>query len=269
MNKKTPVTTSAGLPTVKQAPVSSLMANDVMQGSTGFESMGADDIAIPFLLILQAFSPQVRGTTRIKNAEEGDFYNSVTQEILKGSIKVIPCAYQKSWVEWVSRDNGGGFIRQHSSIDILDKCTKNERNQDVLPSGNHVVTTAYQYCLLVKEDGSTERIVISFTSTQLKKSRRWNSQMMSQQILINNKKVTPPMFGFIYKIDSEEESNDQGTWAGWSISSPELITDTDLYLSAKKFHDDVTKGVVKTAPPSDVVDSTPVTTANEGESEHF
>ena len=180
MNKKTPVTTSAGLPAVKQAPVSSLMANDVMQGSTGFESMGADDIAIPFLLILQALSPQVRGTTRIENAKEGDFYNSVTQEILKGSIKVIPCAYQKSWVEWVSRDNGGGFIRQHNSIDILDKCTKNERNQDVLPSGNHVVTTAYQYCLLVKEDGSTERIVISFTSTQLKKSRRWNRQILSR-----------------------------------------------------------------------------------------
>jgi hypothetical protein len=268
MNRKAPATVNSSVPAVKQAAASSLMINDVMQGNTGFENMGADDIAIPFMAILQALSPQVRGTTRIKNAEEGDFYNSVTQEIIKGDIRVIPCAYQKCYVEWKPRDAGGGFIRQHNSIDILDKTTKNERNQDVLPSGNHIVTTAYQYSLLVKED-SIERVVISFTSTQLKKSRRWNSQMMSQQIVINGKKITPPMYAYIYKINSIEESNDQGSWAGWEITSPTLITETDLYLSAKKFHDDVTKGAVKTAPPSDVMETVPPVSANDGESEHF
>ena len=267
--KKSVQTTNSNLPSTKLA-VSSLMVNDISQGSTGFENMGADDLAIPFISILQALSPQVRGVTRIKGAEEGDFFNTVTNEVIKGDIKIIPCTYQKCWVEWVSRVNGGGFVRQHSTPDILEKTTKNDRNNDVLANGNHIVTTAYHYCMLVKDDSSTERVVLSFTSTQLKKSRRWNSQMMSQQIVVGNRKATPPMYGYIYTVKSVEESNDQGTWAGWEITSPTLITDTDLYLSAKKFHDDVTKGAVRTAPPSDVVDNSPLSTSvNEGESEHF
>jgi hypothetical protein len=267
MKKNVPATISAGVPATKQA-VSSLMVNDVMQNNTGFENMGADDIAIPFVSLLQALSPQVRGATRIKGAEEGDFFNTVTSEVLKDEIKIIPCAYQKCWVEWVSRDAGGGFVRQHQSNDILDKCTKNDRNQDILPSGNNVVTTAYHYCLLVKDDESTERVVISLTSTQLKKSRRWNSQMMSLQITLNNKKITPPMYAHIYTAKSVEESNDQGAWAGWEIGSPELITDTDLYLTAKKFHDDVTKGAVRTVPPPEMTESAPAPTSP-AESDHF
>ena len=63
------------LPAVQGAQA--LMLSDIGQGRTGFESMGADDFAIPFIAILQAMSPQVHGASRIKGAEEGDFFHSV------------------------------------------------------------------------------------------------------------------------------------------------------------------------------------------------
>jgi len=239
----------ANLPAVN---LSQQMLTDA-HGNSGFENMRPDDIAIPFITILQALSPQLRGTTKIKGAEEGDFFNTVTSEIYKGVIKVIPCAYHKSYVEWVPRDSGGGFVRQHDES-ILEKCTRNDKNQDILPGGNIIVTTGYHYCILLNGK-KQERVVLAFSSTQLKKSRRWNSQMMALQISSGSRVITPPMFSHIYTCETVEESNDHGSWAGWQISSPEMIDDSILYSFAKKFNGDVTKGSVKVSPPPDLTES--------------
>ena len=165
-------------------------------------------------------------------------------------ISIISCAYKKAYVEWIPRDQGGGFVKEHGDSSIIKQCTKNERKQDVLPSGNQIVTTAYHYCLLIKPDGTLERVVISFTSTQLKKSRKWNSTMMALMVEISGKKITPPMFSHIYTAKSVSEKNEQGQWAGWQIGNPKIITDSDIYGVAKKFSEDVIKGLVNVAPPS-------------------
>lgn len=232
--------------------INSLMAQD-SEVSTGFENMNADDLAIPFITLLQSNSPQVKkGPQKIAGAEEGDIYNTVTQEVFKDTITVVPCAYQKSWVEWVPRNSGGGFVRQHPDSSILDSCehiVDENGRRDVLPNGNHIVVTAYHYCLLVKDNGDFDRAVISFTSTQLKKSRKWNTQMLNQKIEVKGKKVTPPMFSHTYTLAPVEESNDRGSWIGWEITNPKIIQDPDLYVMARKFHADVSAGEVKTAPP--------------------
>lgn len=220
--------------------------------SSGFEDMGADDFAIPFIVILQALSPQVRGQGRIKGAAEGDFFNTVTNEVIKGDLQIIPCAYEKAYVEWVPRNKGGGFVRKHNDQSILEQTERNDENADMLPNGNQVVTTAYHYCLLVKDDGTAEQVVIGLTSTQLKKSRRWNSTMMSMKIKYKGRSLTPPMYSHIYEASSVEESNDYGAWSGWIFGNPERITDAELYGQAKDFHNNVIGGSVRTAPPPDM-----------------
>jgi hypothetical protein len=255
---------------VKAEPVSSAVSviDDQMlydaQHASGFENVKTEDVAIPFLKILQALSPQVRGATKIPGASEGDFFNTVTEEVLGKVVSIVPCAYLKAFVEWVPREQGGGFVKQYFDSAILGQTKKNEKGNDVLPNGNHIVTTAYHYCLVVKTNGSHERIVASMTSTQLKKSRRWLSQMMSLQISVGDKKITPPMFSNTYEVTSKEESNDFGSWHGYVIGAPKLITDKQLYLAAKKFHSDVTSGAIKTAEPLEVDDVpvTPVTTSD-------
>lgn len=234
--------------------VNDAMVVDAVNNS-GFEGMGPEDIAIPFIAILQSGSPQVRGKSKIKGCNEGDFFNTVTQENYGNEIKLISCIYQKAYVEWVTRDNGGGFVKQHLDSSILDKTNRDDRGRDMLKNGNQIVTTAYHYCVLVKKN-TPERVVIGFTSTQLKKSRKWNSQMMSLQIKNGDKILTPPMYSHIYTAGTVEESNDLGTWTGWSISNPVPISDLDVYNYAKKFRSDVSKGTIKTAPPpSDIVNN--------------
>ena len=219
------------------------------QNSSGFENIKPEDEAIPFVKILQALSPECKKGTRVSDAEEGDFFNTVTQEVFKGEIRVVPCAYQKAYVEWRPRTSGGGFVKQHFDSTILDQTKKDDKNNDVLPNGNHIVTTAYHFCIIVKAEGSYDRVVIAMTSTQLKKSRRWVSQMRALQIPVGEKKINPPMYSHTYPMSSVPEQNDKGAWSGFAIGSPTMISTRELYESAKAFYQEVTAGAVKTAEP--------------------
>lgn len=246
---------------VTKAPAENLPAKkeDVLglvsaEQTTGFENVKPQDTAIPFLGLLQALSPQVKKghAQRIEGAAEGMFYNNVTQEVCEGPLRVIPCAFQKAYVEWVPRDSGGGFVMQHPDEAILETCSRDEKNNHVLPNGHHVVPTAYHFVLIRKADGLLERAVVSMSKTQLKKSRRWLSQMMNLQVrLPNGKIINPPMFSHSYEVGAELEQKDANSWYGFTVGEPILLESAEIYAAAKKFHDEVTTGSVNVRPPED------------------
>ncbi len=240
----------------KQTPaeLASSMAVDATQGKSGFEGMGTDDLAVPFLSILQSGSPQVKGSTKIKGALEGMFYNTVSGLPVAPPVRVVPCIYQKCLVEWVPRDQGGGFVAIHTDAELLKTCKRDANNRDILPNGNQLVRTAYHYCLLLSKDmTSCQTIVLGMSSTQLKKSRRWNSQAMSLKLTVGNKTVQAPYYSHSYSVGVVEESNDKGSWWSWDISDPKVITKPELYAAAKDFHEKVAIGSVRVAPPPEGV----------------
>ena len=218
----------------------------------GFDGVTSADIAIPYYSILQAMSPQVkRGPSQISGAEEGDIFNTVTQEFAKSDegIYVIPCVFQKCWVEWTPRDSGGGFIQQHPTDALMAETVKDAKNNNVLPNGNHLVETAYHYVIRVHDNGTLERAVISMTSTQLKSSRRWMASQMGLQINVNGRMVNPPPYSHVYHLTTTMLQKDSNTWAGWSIGKATQITDVGTYRVAKSFAEDIKKGLVKVSAP--------------------
>jgi len=233
---------------VKEDNLPVAFANDMMaDAGLGFENVSANDVAIPYLKVLQALSPELRGVTKVAGAEEGLIINTVTGQLMK-EVRVIPCAFKKSYVEWTPREAGGGLVKEHMEEKILEKTKKNERNQDVLPNGNLIVTTAYHY-VLVLSDGGFERALIAMSSTQLKKSRRWLGQQMSLQIKVGDKTFTPPPFSHSYHLGTGMETKDANSWYGWLINDPKMVQDKGIYEAAKKFGADVNAGLVKVAEP--------------------
>jgi hypothetical protein len=244
--EKLPATTATNLPATAEMFTG--------EGGSGFENVKPADVAIPFLFVLQSMSPQVkRGTAQqIPGAEEGMLFNNVTQEVLKPPVIVVPCAFQKAYVEWVPREAGGGFVAQHLDETIMQKTTRNEKNIDVLANGNHIIPTAYHFCLVLKPDGKMEKVVISMTRTQLKKSRRWLSQMMAIQMRTPQGKLfRPPMFSHTYEIGTAVEQRDQYSWFGYTIGAPKVIESKDAYEQARLFHSEVIVGTVKVSVPVD------------------
>ncbi len=263
-SKKTAVAkaSEASLPAVKNDDVIGLVS---AEATTGFENVRPQDTAIPFLGLLQALSPQVkRGhAQQIEGAAEGMFFNNVTQEVSEGPLRVVPCAFQKAYVEWVPRESGGGFVMQHPDEEILATCSRDDKNNFVLPSGNHVVPTAYHFVLVCRPDGLLERAVISLSRSQLKKSRRWLSQMMNLQVkLPSGRAINPPMFSHSYEVGATLEQRDTNSWYGFTIGSPVMLESAEAYAAAKKFHDEVVSGGVKVKPPEEEHAETPTTAAD-------
>lgn len=220
--------------------------------NSGFENVGVDDVAIPRIKILQSNSPVVMEGS-VEGAKAGVFFNTATNEIIKDELIVIPCAFQKLWLEWAPKPSKK-LIAMHdeqSAMELLKKCHKNEKGKDITPDGNTIAQSSSHYVVVIKQDGSLERAIIDFASTQIKKSKKWLATMMSLQITIGDRRLTAPMFSHSYSFRTVKEENGEGQWFGFSITSPKALTDKSIYQFAKQFHTDVQAGKVKVSEPID------------------
>ena len=105
---------------------------------------------IPFLRIAQAMSPQLkkREAKFIDQCEQGDMFNTVTKQFWTGEdgIVVVPCFQTTKYLEFVPRENGGGFVGELDVTDPLLKKTERKGNREVLPNGNDMVKSDEHYC---------------------------------------------------------------------------------------------------------------------------
>jgi hypothetical protein len=214
---------------------------------TGFEGADSDAFAVPFLRILQAGSPQCKRSegAYIKGAEEGMILNTVTQEVMDGDegINVVPAMYQRQLIEWQLREAGGGLVATHApDPSLLAACEKDDKGRDILPNGNQLVDTRNHYVILVKDNGELIPAIISFSSTQLKKSRQWMSMMQQKRVNIGGTSKPAPMYAYSYHITTVPESNDKGSWFGWRIGDSSPITEPEVVEAARAIREAVLAG---------------------------
>ena len=216
----------------------------------GSQSVTNEDMAIPFLRILQKMSPQLskRDNAYIKGAEEGCIINTVTGELWEpdDGVVVVNCCFNFKIIEWKPRDSGGGFIKSYTrDVDELPMHEKNDKGKLITHDGNILEDTAEHYILLVDEaNGTFEQALVAMSSTQLKHSRKWNSLIGQKMLSTESGVIQAPRYGYKYRLKTGQESNDQGDWAGWSIADEGVITDINLYRAAKMFCASVNSGSV-------------------------
>ena len=213
----------------------------------GFERMGQDDLALPFMKILTNMSPEIG---EVNGASPGMLYNSVTSELYDGEkgIVVVPCAYVRQYIEWAPRGQGSGApINIHpATSDILSKTHREPgENKDFLDNGNYLENTANHYVMVIDSNDVPNPALIVMKSTQLKKSRKWNSMMMSVKMKGANGHFTPPMCSQQYRLTVVSESNDRGKWHGWEIERIGTVENAEIYAAAKKFAESIQTGQVQ------------------------
>jgi len=166
----------------------------------------------------------------------------------KKGLLVIPTAYVRQYIEWAPRGSGSGApIAIHTATSDILTHTHREPgdNKDYLDNGNYVENTANHYVMVLGEDGIPNPALIVMRSTQLKKSRKWNSMMMSTKLMGKNGPYTPPMYSQIYRLTTQAESNDKGKWYGWEIERVGSVEDQNIYAAAKSFANSIGSGEVK------------------------
>lgn len=249
--------------------IQSMMTADAEE-DLGF---GKDDVAIPFMRILQSNSPQVKRQNGkyVEGAEAGQFFNSATQRTYSGDagLYVVPVHFERQATLWLPRGEGGGgggFVAQiplSVAEEILKVTTKTPKGKDLTPKfseaqvkgmnpGNtraiigletpkecELVISAMYYILVInKEDpGWNEPVAFPLTSTQMKKSRTWNA-------LIKNARLPnpggigsyrPAMFGYCYKLTTVPEQNSQGDWMGVRILQDQALIKYENGVPTEQF----------------------------------
>ena len=215
----------------------------------GLQNVSTDTMATPRIKILMQLSPELE---EIEGAKAGMIYNTVTQDLFKADegIKVIPCYFQLQYVEWTDRGQGSSAPVNvyDASSDILLKTKRDDQNKDRLDSGNYVDTCHNHFVLVMDSTGIPSPAVITFKSTQLKHSKRWNT-MMKRQFLkgANGNLFAAPSFAHVYKWGTMKESNDKGTWYGWNGPTKdavitELPNSAEILQMAKDFEESCRKG---------------------------
>lgn len=166
----------------------------------GAEQATAADMQMPMLNLLQSLSPQKnkRDPKYIDGAEEGDFFNTVSKELYKGTdgMTVIHVWFKKAWIEWRPREVGGGFVRSYDNV-----ADANEQTQP----GNSIEETANHYVLVLCADGEFKPALLSMSRSKLGVSRNWVSRMKDVRLKIGGKVFTPPTYAKYYIITSEQK----------------------------------------------------------------
>ena len=255
----------------------------------GFENNDMSFRKLPMLVVLQSNSPQVVESKGKIHA--GQLYNTVTEEVFD-EVVVIPAVLDKCFLQFVPRDDGGGFrgrLLADSKV-VKDAIARNEgRSIGKLPlpqpndpktgkpQPTHELVENYEmYAITTRGDDTAGFAVIPFQSTKIKVLRAWNSQIEQFAPKLGGKQFRPreiPMFAHRVKITTEIETNSKGTYfvpvlspaMGGDDLVKSLIGRNDpRYQAAKQLHDDVLAGHAKAAyetmaqePPQDIESAVP------------
>ncbi len=226
-------------------------------GATGFEHVEAKMYIVPLLDILQPGSSEVQKDS-LPNAKAGNFVIRAFGEVFDGKkgIEVIPCGVQEVLNEWIPKDAGGGLVAVHDPNGQFAKDARAHQKfgKIKMKNGHELVETHYLYCLMLREDGSTNMISIPFTSTKIPRCKTMLTK--ARGVTAIGPKGAPqnlPLYGHVYVLKTtlvEKKGHawqnfaDIG-WKGGSAASARIAPTLPLYIEARTFATQVKDKLVK------------------------
>jgi hypothetical protein len=183
--------------------------DDVVLGG----AVGAADMALPFLTILQGLSGPLKkdSSTYTKGAAIGDIFLSVLNRKWDGDegVEIIPCHYTRAYCERDPNVVTGPPINTYAADDPLVLNTpRGEKGKLIMPNGHELQETAF-HAVLVDVDGKLMRAVFPMRSTALKVSKAMNNTVMAFED--NGEQL--PRWSKRWKLTSGTATGGGNSWA--------------------------------------------------------
>jgi hypothetical protein len=246
-------------------------------GPTGFENQTQEDQSVPLITVLQTNSPQCEKghDKQIPGAEPGMFFNVATEELYDGQdgLLFVAATTQHDYVEYKSRENGGGFQGKHSITSPIVSAAK-ARSSDFgkykTEEGNELVETFYIFAILTDEEQTPlTPVVIPFSSTKIKGYKAWNSRVLSTAV---NKKVVPLMAN-LCRLRTWKDKNAKGSFYNIAMEpavegdkfASLIDPEGELFSRAQEFNLMVNSGEKQAMAPPDTADRGPDTSGDDGD----
>jgi hypothetical protein len=243
--------------TPNQATALSTTDYDLDDLDAGFETTDAADFKLPWLRPLQKLSPEVDEDSKKKmeGAKAGMFLNTATNELVNGKegFRFIPVHRQHAYVEFVPRNQGGGFVALYQPDDpnVLAALKKAGKAFGKIPfgDGNELVETFTVFGLYEPKEGEDWRpVVVPFASSAIDAYKSMMTKLDMLRVEVPGRgKVRLPMFAHVQRIKTEFNENKKGAWHrirmdfdNGDAEKARLPKEHPLYLQAKRFRDLVT-----------------------------
>jgi hypothetical protein len=138
---------------------------------------------------------------------------------------VVPCLYINTFNEWKDKGEGlGRPVNIHTDPSIMAQTSREADGKDRLPNGNYVEDTGNHFVYILDKDyNPIEQAMIPLKSTQKKKSKTWNSMIMTRRAQGKKGFFNPPSWATTYKLSTTKESNSKNSWYGWVIEFDKFL----------------------------------------------
>lgn len=175
----------------------------ITAGNAGFENQQAGDLVFPRAMLMQALSPQVQNS----KFSPGDVVNSITEELITKADQpraVVPIKFWHEWIEWGSRDSGGGILdrSQDPNGELAKRCKAGEK---IISMGREVpAITEYMVFLFQPVDtenpcDASKMFCACCARTNYKHARK----LLTLARLRGNK----PLYAGVYNMTPKREQN--------------------------------------------------------------
>lgn len=225
----------------------------------GYANQTSEDVAVPFLVILQPGSKEVLAEG--SDAKGGQIINKSTGQLIPGAAGVtfIPATTRHVFVEWVPRDNGGGYVGEH---ELDSPLVKQVRSTQPLGSYKHpeneneLIETYYVYGVALDTEGVGYPAVMAFSSTHIKAYKDWMFRARSIIITLpNGRKLTKlPLWSHAYNVKTSRVDKAGNTWyvpvisfADVNAEASRLLPSSELYQAGKAVDEAVNSGALRAA----------------------
>lgn len=197
----------------------------------GNESVTTEDIQIPRLELVQDLSPILKTNDA---AAPGLLYNSVTEEIYGSTVLFVPIVFNKQYLVWKDRKQGGGFMGAFKTPGEAQARVNEAAEQGENPRFISIIPTPIHYGLLLQQLAGggirMTEIAISMPRSKEKISKRLNSMVQLGE---------GDRFSRVYAIGSAAASSQAGDYYNFDIR-PHGWTPKDVYLAAENIYNKVT-----------------------------
>ena len=238
----------------KETAVSTDLLNQMMSDEGAGVNFDVNDMEIPFVRLAHPMSDVMNKTKRVfmKELRAGEIYNTISKQIWdpEKGITVIP-VHQETIYTHKFKDQYKRYSLADPELDALLKRVTREGAKEYIKDAegkieSELVKSDNYYCVIIDDDGSTQKAIIDFRSTGLTVSRRWKTQISMQKVQDSKGNFrTPPLYGVMWKFTGVDQANDQGAWSSWSISKIGIVDRADVFAEVKMFREQILKGEVK------------------------
>ncbi len=211
------------------------------QGTQDAEhNVGNNDILIPRLAVAQAgMSPQLKKQHElyIPDLEEGQLFNTVTNEVYGEEATVIPLFFNKNYIQF----QGGGVLKvvamYKSADEVPDGGLEWGRDDDGQRVPPLVTEFKNRMCLILTGTGNWQPIVVSFKKGENKFSDQWNSQIKFARLADKL-----PCFAHTYTVTAKlKQGGDGKSWYVKAVS-PLGFTPETIFVEAKNYFEQLSQG---------------------------